>query len=88
LATGNYNGLQAKLEKKYSNGKSLLATYTWSHSLDDAPALMISNADAGFRQTNLVRLRRNIPTPRSITRQRFTFNALFDLPFGEGHKFS
>ncbi len=31
-----YNSLQSKLEKRYSNGISFLATYTWSHALDDA----------------------------------------------------
>ena len=87
VGNSNYNGMQAKLEKKYSNGKSLLATYTWSHSLDDAPALMISSADAGFRQTNLVPVKAEYSNSTFDTRQRFTFNALFDLPFGAGHRF-
>jgi Carboxypeptidase regulatory-like domain len=87
VGNSNYNGMQAKLEKKYSNGKSLLATYTWSHSLDDAPALMLSSADAGFRQTNLVPVKAEYSNSTFDTRQRFTFNALFDLPFGAGHKF-
>ena len=30
----NYNALQTKIEKRLSHGSSLLATYTWSHSLD------------------------------------------------------
>jgi len=87
FGNSNYNGLQAKLEKKYSNGKSLLATYTWSHSLDDAPAMMITNADAGFRQTNLVPAKAEYSNSTFDTRQRFTLNALFDLPFGAGHRY-
>lgn len=87
VGNSNYNGMQAKLERRYTNGKSLLATYTWSHSLDDAPALMISSADAGFRQTNLIPAKAEYSNSTFDTRQRFTFNALFDLPFGAGHKF-
>jgi hypothetical protein len=34
---GNYNSFQATLEKKMSNGLSLLANYVWSKSLDDLP---------------------------------------------------
>ena len=87
VGNSNYNGMQAKLERRYAKGKSLLVTYTWSHSLDDAPALMISNADAGFRQTNLIPAKAEYSNSTFDTRQRFTFNALFDLPFGAGHKF-
>jgi hypothetical protein len=35
--SGNYNSFQATLEKKLSNGLSLLANYTWSKALDDLP---------------------------------------------------
>jgi hypothetical protein len=87
IASSNYNGLQAKLEKHYAQGSSLLATYTWSHSLDDAPALMISGADAGYKQTNLVPFKADYSNSTFDTRQRFTFNALYDLPFGTGRRF-
>jgi hypothetical protein len=87
VGNSNYNGMQAKLERRYSNGKSLLATYTWSHSLDDAPALMLSNADAAYRQTNLIPFKAEYSNSTFDTRQRFTFNALSDLPFGAGRRF-
>jgi hypothetical protein len=45
-ANGNYNSLQATIEKKMSHGLSVLANYTWSHALDDLPyALGVSNTE-------------------------------------------
>jgi outer membrane receptor protein involved in Fe transport len=34
LAYGNYNGLEGELERRFSNGVSLLANYVWSKSMD------------------------------------------------------
>jgi len=31
----NYCGLQTSLERRYRNGLSILATYTWAHSIDN-----------------------------------------------------
>jgi hypothetical protein len=87
MAASNYNGLQVKVEKQYSHGNSLLATYTWSHSLDDAPAMMIASSDRGYRQTNLVPTRLDYSNSAFDTRQRFTFNAMYDFPLGLGRRF-
>ena len=37
-----YNSLQAKLTKRVSRNLNFLATYTWSHALDNGPAHSIS----------------------------------------------
>ncbi len=52
----DYNALQAKLEKRMSHGYNLLATYTWSHALDNSQTpLGSSGYDTGNPvQTNLV----------------------------------
>jgi hypothetical protein len=34
--SSHYNSLQAKLDKRFSHGLSLLGAYTWSHSIDGA----------------------------------------------------
>ncbi|MGA9670761.1 MAG: TonB-dependent receptor [Terracidiphilus sp.] len=87
VGSSNYNGLQTKLEKRLSKGYSLLATYTWSHTLDDAPTPLGTTGDMGYRQSNLVPIKMDYSNTGFDTRQRFTFNAFYDLPFGSGRQF-
>ena len=87
IGASNYNGLQTKIEKRLSKGYSVLATYTWSHALDDAPTPLGSTGDLGYRQSNLVPISMDYSQPGFDTRQRFTLNAFYDLPFGSGRQF-
>ncbi len=86
-ANSNYNSLQTKLEKRFSGGNSLLATYTWSHALDDSVTPLGSNGDWGYRNSNLIPIRMDYSNTPFDTRHRFTFDASYDLPFGWGRKF-
>ena len=46
IGNAHFNSLQATLEKRMSNGLSLLANYTWSKSYDDMPqATRVSNTE-------------------------------------------
>ena len=83
----NYHSLQTKLEKRLSKGYSMLATYTWSHALDDAPTPLGTSGDGGFRQSNLVPIKMDYSSAGFDTRQRFTLNAFYELPFGQGKQF-
>jgi hypothetical protein len=83
----DYHSLQAKIEKRMSKGYNLLATYTWSHNLDDAPTPLGTTGDGGFRQSNLIPIRMDYSNSGFDTRQRFTFNALYELPFGKGRAY-
>ena len=80
----DYNALQAKLQKRMSNGLNFLASYTWAHSLDDAPTPLGSTGDGGYRNSNLIPIKDDYSNSAWDTRQRFTFNAYYDLPFGKG----
>jgi hypothetical protein len=84
--TSNYNSLQAKLERRFVNGLNFLATYTWSHSLDDAPTPLGSNGDNGYPNTNIQLIRYQYSNSPFDTRQRFTFNGNYELPFGHGRR--
>lgn len=80
----DYHALQAKLEKRMSQGFNVLASYTWSHALDDAVTPLGSTGDGNFRQTNLIPFDLDYSQPAFDTRQRFTFTGLYELPFGRG----
>jgi hypothetical protein len=85
----DYHSLQAKLEKRMSHGYNLLATYTWSHAFDNSPTpLGSSGYDTGNpMQTNLLPLSYNYSNSPWDVRQRFTFDGLYELPFGKGRAF-
>jgi len=84
----NYNSLQAKLERRFANGLSFLASYTYSHALDDAPTPLGSTGDPGYRNTNLVPIRDDYADSPFDVRHRVTFNGNYELPFGRGRKFA
>jgi hypothetical protein len=81
-----YNGLQAKLEKRFSGGLNYLATYTWSHAEDDASNPGIGGGP-GYRNTTLIPLKYEFTNANYDARHRITVNGMYDLPFGVGRKF-
>ena len=86
-ADSNYNSLQTKIERRFSRGLSFLATYTYSHSLDDATTPLGSAGDGGYRNVNLIGLGGDYSNSPWDTRHRFTLNGTYELPFGKGKKF-
>jgi hypothetical protein len=86
--SSSYNSLQAKLERRFSKGLSYLASYTWSHSLDDAPTPLGSTADPGYRGSNIVPIGDDYGNSPFDVRHRFTLNGNYELPFGRGRKFA
>ncbi|PWU12208.1 MAG: hypothetical protein C5B51_01120 [Terriglobia bacterium] len=71
VGNSNYNGLGMTLEKRFSKGYNLYATYTWSHAIDDAPEQNNIDSGAAFLSdpTNRRRDRAN-----SLTDKRHSFN--------------
>lgn len=80
--TSRYHGLQAKLERRFSQGLSLMASYAWSHSIDlgsffggDTPQDYY-NRKAGYGNSSF------------DLRHNFTVSSLYQLPFGPGRRFA
>ena len=81
--TSSYNSLQAKIEKRLSNGLSFLATYTWAHSLDDTPSPLGTTGGGGYRNTNLLPVQYDYSNSAFDVRNRVTVNMYYQLPFGK-----
>jgi Carboxypeptidase regulatory-like domain len=76
-----YNSLQAKLEKRFANGLSLLAAYTYSKNLGTADG----NVSGNFQNIYDVQASRG-PVAFDRTHQ-LSISYLYDLPFGKGRPF-
>ncbi len=74
----NYNGVQASFSKRFTNGLSFLANFTWSKALDDfAPA-----ASGNFALTNSCLCGRYFdygPSPDDIAKA-FKFSGDYNIP--------
>jgi len=80
FAHANYNSLQAKAERRFDKGFSLLASYTYSHGLDNSINGEDSAAGAvtpqNPRNTNAERA-----SSATDIRQRGVFSGIWNLPF-------
>ena len=85
-ANANYNSLQASLTKRYSNGLQFLASYTWSHSIDDYSGTAVNDLTAVFGDTH-----KNYVASSDFDRKhRFVMSAVYDFPkfFKGGNAFA
>lgn len=85
-ASSIYHALTLRLEKRFSRGFSVLASYTFSKMIDDTLGNGANNsfADGGsndIQNWNNTRAERAISTENQP--QRFVFTAVWDLPFGK-----
>lgn len=80
IATSNYNALQLRMEKRFSQNIYLLGVYTLSKSLDTASL----SPDAPQDSRNL---RANYGPSVFDQRHRFVLSYLYKLPFGSGQKY-
>jgi hypothetical protein len=83
---GNYNSLGVKLTKRYSNGLTLLGSYTWAKSIDTATAIRNQGGDTLFPQNSYCRQCERARSSHD-TRHRFVTSGLWDLPFGRGRRY-
>jgi hypothetical protein len=75
----NYNSLQARLERRFSNGLAFLQSYTWSHSIDTA-----SRGSGGSWHQNIRNLRDDRGSSDFDVRHRLASSFSYQLPFGRG----
>jgi hypothetical protein len=89
-AYSDYDGLQAKLEKRFSNGLYLLESFTWSKDIDIAPQALDGggNCDNCGNGIPSVQNIYNINGDRGISAYNHPFvnttTAVWTLPVGKG----
>lgn len=72
VGKSNYNGLNLRIDKRFSRGLDAFATWTWSHAIDDAPEQ--NNIDSGANFLSDASNRRR-DRGNSLTDRRHAFNA-------------
>jgi Carboxypeptidase regulatory-like domain len=81
-----YHAMTLRLDKRFSNGISLLSSYTWGKLIDDASTTVGFLGQAGTQQNAYDR-----KSDRSISSQdikhRFVTSFVYDLPFGRNRRF-
>ncbi|MGC2618393.1 MAG: TonB-dependent receptor, partial [Acidobacteriaceae bacterium] len=85
IGSGNYNGLQAKVTRRMSAGFQIIASYTWSHTLDNADDVL-ANAPTGVvvGPNGTPQLHYQYGNANNDERQDFSTGAIYDLPWGRG----
>ena len=80
-SNSSYNSLQASVTKRFSRGLTFLASYTWSHSLDDYSGDATGTSDVTVVPGNQAPgFLNNHATSDFDRRHRFVFSGIYDLP--------
>jgi hypothetical protein len=86
----NYNALLAQFQKRFSSSLNMIASYTWSKSLDNSSGWF--NAENGTGGGSVVQ---NFFDPRNAygvssydIRNYFTWSTVYTLPFGKAQRWA
>jgi hypothetical protein len=85
MGNSEYEALEARVEKRFSAGLSMLASYTHSKVIDYG-GVQLSGDDLNYRNVRNIALDRG-PAAYDL-RDRLVISYLYDLPFGRGRRFS
>jgi hypothetical protein len=78
-----YHGLQASLNRRFSNGLQFVANYTWSHAIDDVQDQ--TNYSGSPQDLNNFRADRG--NSSGDARHNSSFDVFYTLPIGRGQRF-
>lgn len=81
-----YHAMTLRVDKRYSNGISLLSSYTWGKLIDDASTTVGFLGQAGAQQNAYDRAADRSISSQDI-RHRFVTSFIYELPFGHGRRF-
>ncbi len=87
IANSSYNALEASLRKRFGHGLSFLASYTWSHSIDDVSSFNITGSASQpvAGENDLAQNPFNLAAERGPSmfdaRHRFVLSYQWSIPF-------
>jgi hypothetical protein len=87
VSNANYNSMQLKAQKSYSNGLSFMLSYTWGHSIDDSGGTFVGEGGRGFSFQDMYNRRADRSNSFQDIRHRFVASYVYQLPFGTGRAF-
>jgi hypothetical protein len=79
----NYHGGELTLEKRFSQGLSFRAAYTYSKSIDESQEHLAAGGTGSFTQNAYNRRERRGPSDFDI-RHHLALSYIYELPFGQG----
>jgi hypothetical protein len=81
IGNSHYDALIAKLERRFSGGLSLLASYTYGHSIDDGGN---EHDTSDVIPQNVRDIAAQKASSNFDIRRRFVMSGLYQIPFGKG----
>jgi len=82
----NYDALQAKINRSFKNGYSLLGSYTYAHGRDNGPAPFDLGKGGNYPQ-NPFNLGAEYANSDTDLRHHFSASQMIELPVGHGKRF-
>ena len=88
LGQSTFNALEATLQRRFSSGLNLMASYTWSKTLTDADDALpyFATLHGGGSAQNPFNLNGEKTYSNQDVPQMFVISYVYELPFGKGHK--
>ena len=87
LGVSNYYAVLLRFRKRYAHGFNVGATYTWSRFFTNANTPGSSLGDDAGPYSNFYNRGADYGSSDNDVRHRFSFNAVYALPFGPGRQF-
>lgn len=88
MGHSSYHALLASVQRRFENGLSFIASYTWAKNLNDAPYGNANGNKFGLQSIqNPLNLKGEKALDMQDLPQQFVTNFLYDLPFGTGRRF-
>jgi hypothetical protein len=81
----NYHSLQARFQQRLDFGLSVLGSYTWSKSIDNASGFFASAGDPNYPQDSY-NLRAERGRSNFDVAHRFSLSYSYDLPIAKNHR--